>query len=94
MIWADHAWILPAIPALAFLVLFAFGRFLPRGGDFISVGAALAVFVLFFFVLESHLDWLGARSRPGFRNVGHRLDQLRTKLRLSGLASPSTPSAM
>ena len=60
MIWADHAWILPAIPAISFVVLFLFGRKLPRGGDFISVGAALAVFVLFFFVLESHLDWLGA----------------------------------
>ena len=69
MIWADHAWILPAIPALSFVVLFLFGRKLPRGGDFISVGAALAVFVLFFFVLESHLDWLGA-GLGGIRNVG------------------------
>ena len=69
MIWADHAWILPAIPAISFVVLFLFGRKLPRGGDFISVGAALAVFVLFFFVLESHLDWLGA-GLGGIRNVG------------------------
>ena len=60
MFWAEHAWILPAIPAIAFLVLFAFGRFLPRGGDFISVGAALTVFILFFFVLESHLDSIAA----------------------------------
>ena len=60
MYFIEHAWILPAIPALAFVVLFALGRYLPRGGDFISVGAALAVFVLFFFVLESHLDSLSA----------------------------------
>ncbi len=69
MIWADHAWILPAIPAIAFVILFAFGRYLPRGGDFISVGAIFAVFVLFFFVLESHLDWLGG-GLGGIRNVG------------------------
>ena len=69
MFWAEHAWILPAIPAIAFLVLFAFGRFLPRGGDFVSVGAALAVFVLFFFVIESHLDSLGA-GLGGIANAG------------------------
>ena len=69
MFWAEHAWILPAIPAIAFLVLFAFGRFLPRGGDFISVGAALTVFILFFFVLESHLDSIAA-GLGGIANAG------------------------
>ncbi len=69
MFWAEHAWILPAIPAIAFLVLFAFGRYLPRGGDFISVGAALSVFILFFFVLESHLDLVGA-GLGGIANAG------------------------
>ena len=69
MFWAEHAWVLPAIPAIAFLVLFAFGRYLPRGGDFISVGAALAVFVLFFFVIESHLDSLSA-GLGGIANAG------------------------
>ena len=69
MYWAEHAWILPAIPAIAFVVLFTSGRKLPRGGDFISVGAALAVFILFFFVLESHLDILGA-GLGGIANAG------------------------
>ncbi len=69
MWFAEHAWILPAIPAIAFLVLFAFGRYLPRGGDFISVGSILAVFILFFFVLESHLDLLGA-GLGGIANAG------------------------
>lgn len=69
MFWAEHAWILPAIPAIAFLVLFAFGRFLPRGGDFISVGAALSVFILFFFVIESHLDSIAA-GLGGIANSG------------------------
>ena len=69
MWFSEHAWILPAIPALAFIVLFTLGRYLPRGGDFISVGAALAVFVLFFFVLESHLDVLGA-GLGGIVNAG------------------------
>ena len=69
MYWAEHAWVLPAIPAIAFIVLFTIGRKLPRGGDFISVGAALAVFILFFFVLESHLDILGA-GLGGIANAG------------------------
>ena len=69
MYFAEHAWILPAIPAIAFLVLFAFGRYLPRGGDFISVGAMLAVFILFFFVIESHLD-LVAAGLGGIANAG------------------------
>ena len=32
----EHAWILPAIPACAFLVMFLFGRLLPRQGDWLS----------------------------------------------------------
>lgn len=82
MFWAEHAWILPAIPAIAFLILFALGRYLPRGGDFVSVGAALSVFILFFFVLESHLDLIGA-GLGGIANAGTdwvRFDQFIVRL--------------
>ena len=60
MFWIEHAYILPAIPAATFFVMFLFGRFLPRQGDWLSIFAIGSVFVLFFFVLESHLDSLEA----------------------------------
>ena len=60
MFWIDHAWILPAIPACAFGLLALSGRFLPRQGDWLSILAIGSAFVLFFFVLESHLDSINA----------------------------------
>ncbi|MCZ6545369.1 MAG: NADH-quinone oxidoreductase subunit L, partial [Chloroflexi bacterium] len=69
MFWLEHAWILPAIPACAFLGMFLFGRLLPRQGDWLSIIAIGSVFVLFFFVLESHLDSLNA-GLGGIANTG------------------------
>ena len=69
MFWIDHVWILPAIPVCAFGILFLLGRFLPRQGDWLSVFAIGSVFVLFFFVLESHLDSLNA-GLGGLANSG------------------------
>ena len=56
MFWIEHVWILPAIPIVAFGLLFLLGRFLPRQGDWLAVCSIAGAFVLFFFVLESHLD--------------------------------------
>ena len=69
MFWLEHAWILPAIPACAFAVLFVLGRWLPRGGDWVSIFAIGSVFVLFGLVLEAHLDAFGA-GLGGLSNVG------------------------
>ncbi len=69
MFWIEHAWILPAIPACAFGLLFVVGRYLPRQGDWLSILAIGSVFVLFFFVLESHLDSLNA-GLGGIANTG------------------------
>ncbi len=69
MFWIEHAWILPAIPMAAFGLLFLVGRFLPRQGDWVSVFAIGSVFVLFFFVLESHLDSISA-GLGGIANSG------------------------
>src|SRR3989304_3512750 len=69
MFWIEHAWILPAIPACAFGLLLLVGRLLPRQGDWVSVGAIGTVFVLFFFVLEAHLDSLSA-GLGGLANAG------------------------
>ncbi len=69
MFWLEHAYILPAIPAAAFVAMFLFGRFLPRQGDWFSIFAIGSVFVLFFFVLESHLDSINA-GLGGIGNAG------------------------
>src|SRR6185436_14471226 len=53
---AEQAWLLAAIPAGMFLVLALFGRYLPRGGDYLGVRAIGASFVLFFFVTADLLD--------------------------------------
>src|SRR3972149_5963559 len=61
----EQAWLLPAIPAAAFVVLLWFGRSLPRRGDWVAIGAATASFVLFFFVLSDLLDKLDGPDFPG-----------------------------
>lgn len=77
---AEQAWILPAIPACAFVLLVFFRNVLPRKGDWVSILAILASFILFFFVLSNFLiggskavdngfTWLqfgGYRLRIGF----------------------------
>src|SRR3990170_3912246 len=61
----EQAWLIPAIPAAAFVVLLLFGRYLPRRGDWVAIGAATASFVLFFFVLSDLLGKLGGPDFPG-----------------------------
>ncbi|MCK9518852.1 MAG: NADH-quinone oxidoreductase subunit L [Dehalococcoidia bacterium] len=59
---AEQAWLLAAVPAGMFFVLALFGRYMPRGGDYLGVLAIGTSFVLFFFVLGDYLDFhnLGA----------------------------------
>ncbi|MCC7366617.1 MAG: NADH-quinone oxidoreductase subunit L [Dehalococcoidia bacterium] len=54
---AEQAYLLAAVPAGMFLVLALFGRYMPRGGDFLGVLAIGTSFVLFFFVLVDFLDF-------------------------------------
>jgi NADH-quinone oxidoreductase subunit L len=54
------AWLLPAIPAAAFVVVALFHNYLPRKGDFIAVGASIASFVLFLPVMADLFDQLPA----------------------------------
>ena len=56
MIGMEEAWLLPAIPLAAFVVLLLVGAYLPRHGDWLSIAAIGSVFVLFFFVLADLLD--------------------------------------
>ena len=60
---AEHAWILAAVPGIAFIVMAAFGRNLPRQGDWLAVLCATAIFALFFAVLANFLN-LGGGSWP------------------------------
>src|SRR5213594_1828244 len=63
----SEVWLIPAIPAAAFAVLLLFGKYLPRGGDWLAIGAIFASFVLFFPVLVDLLDKV---DQPGFAGGG------------------------
>lgn len=67
----EQAWLIPAIPAAAFAVLLLFGPYLPRRGDWLSIAAIGASFVLFFPVLADLLDKL---DQPGFAGGGKAWD--------------------
>jgi NADH-quinone oxidoreductase subunit L len=54
----DQAWLLPAVPACAFVFLAFFHSYLPRKGDFIAIGAAIASFVMFLMVAGDLFDQL------------------------------------
>src|SRR3954468_9489698 len=58
MVDMEHAWILPALPACAFLILAFFNSFLPRKGDFIAIAAIIASFIGFIFVAVDLFDQL------------------------------------
>jgi NADH-quinone oxidoreductase subunit L len=53
---AQEAYLIPALPAAAFVILLLFGKYLPRGGDFIAIAAIAGAFLLFFPVLVDFLD--------------------------------------
>jgi NADH-quinone oxidoreductase subunit L len=54
-IGVQEAWLIPAIPLGAFVIIALFHNFLPRKGDWVGVLAILASFVLSFFVLADAL---------------------------------------
>ena len=47
----EQVWLIPAIPAVAFAILLLFGKYLPRRGDWLSIGAITASLAIFFPVL-------------------------------------------
>jgi len=63
----SEAWLLAGLPAGAFVILLLFGRYLPRHGDWLSIAAIGASFVLIFPVLADLLDKIhgGVLSAPG-----------------------------
>ena len=61
----EQAWLMPAIPAAAFVVLLFVGNYLPRKGDWVAVLAIGAAFVLFFPVFADLLDALDGGEFAG-----------------------------
>ncbi|MCH8995248.1 MAG: hypothetical protein IH959_09840, partial [Chloroflexi bacterium] len=47
----SDAWLLPVLPAAAFVALLLFGPWLPRKGDWLAIGAIFATFVLVFPII-------------------------------------------
>jgi NADH-quinone oxidoreductase subunit L len=65
----EQAWLLPAIPAVAFVVLAFLRGFLPRQGDWVAIGASIASFVLFLFVAADLFDQLPAAAAELVNNT-------------------------
>jgi NADH-quinone oxidoreductase subunit L len=61
----EQAWLIPAIPAAAFVFLLILGPYLPRRGDWVAIAAIGASFVLFFPVLFDLMDAIDA-DQEGF----------------------------
>jgi NADH-quinone oxidoreductase subunit L len=61
------AWVLPLLPAGAFVILLLFGPYLPRRGDWLAIGAMAAAFVLVFPIAA---DFTGELSRHGAEFAG------------------------
>ncbi len=62
MVTMEQAWLLPAIPAAAFVIIALFHNYLPRKGDFVGVAAVIAAFVCFIFVAADLFGQLPASA--------------------------------
>ena len=56
-----HAWIIPLVPALSFVLILAFGKKLPRGGSEIGIASVAICFVL---ALSVGAGWIGRVNNP------------------------------
>ena len=63
----SDAWLLPVLPAGAFVVLALFGPYLPRRGDWLAIAAIFASFVLAFPIIA---DFTGALAKEGAEFAG------------------------
>jgi NADH-quinone oxidoreductase subunit L len=66
----SEVWIIPALPAAAFAVLLLFGKYLPRGGDWLSIAAIAGAFVAFLFVAADVLDAIEREGAEAFAGGG------------------------
>jgi NADH-quinone oxidoreductase subunit L len=61
----DDAWVLPALPLAAFVVLLVVSQYLPRRGDYIAIALMAAAFVLVFPVAADVADAIGEGEFEG-----------------------------
>ncbi|HWO94472.1 MAG TPA: NADH-quinone oxidoreductase subunit L [Dehalococcoidia bacterium] len=70
MLDLDLAWLIPVVPGGAFIVLLLLRNLLPRGGDFVAIGAIFASLVLFVLLgiefSDRLADGTGIPARNGF----------------------------
>ncbi len=71
----SEAWLIPVLPAGAFVALLLFGPYLPRRGDWLAVGAIFASFVLVFPIIA---DFTQALADEGgeFAGVSNSIEWL------------------
>jgi NADH-quinone oxidoreductase subunit L len=65
----EEAWLLPALPAGAFVILAFFSGYLPRKGDFVAIAASIGSFVLFLLVAVDLFDQLPAAGAELVNNT-------------------------
>jgi len=86
MVDMEQAWLLPAIPAVSFVVIALLHNYLPRTGDFIGIGAGLASFVLFILIAADLFDQMPrAASELVNNNAGFdwlKIDEIDFVLRI------------
>jgi len=75
MWFPDHAWLVPLIPAVSFVVILLFGKRLPRGGSEVGILAVATSFVL---ACATGLQWINhvqdaKGSEPSVAPVIHSL---------------------
>ena len=68
----EHAWIIPLIPAVSFVLILAFGRHLPKGGSEIgiaSIGTSFVLSVLTGIAWIQHVNAGGAAEGGGVADI-------------------------
>jgi NADH-quinone oxidoreductase subunit L len=71
----SDAWLLPVLPAGAFVVLMLFGPYLPRRGDWLAIAAIFTSFVLAFPIIADFTNAL-AKEGAAFAGVANSIQWL------------------
>ena len=65
----DDAWVLPALPVAAFVILVLVSQYLPRKGDYIAIAAMLASFLLVFPIAADMIDAITGQGLLGWASI-------------------------
>jgi NADH-quinone oxidoreductase subunit L len=71
----NDAWVLPALPVAAFVVLLLTSQYLPRKGDYIAIGAMAAAFIGALIIAADMSDAIAAEG-PEFHGVARSWEWL------------------